>query len=199
LEFFLATFLIYDTGFAQNHIPVPHDHSGRICWGYAMGRAGGKSDGDATCNPTTLRPYEDAISSTYFIQYDWSQVDSLQTGDILYWPSTHAVYVTSVPRDQQGYVVANSIGVSHMSASQWEGVISESLADAKTRVGVENPSSFCRRKQVFITVSNSFGGGEVKVAGSTISSGTPTSVNWWTTVSLEAINQKLSECVETVG
>jgi len=74
----------------------------------------------------TLIPDEDAISGTYFNQYDWSEIDSrpLQSGDILYWPGTHAAYVTSVPTSG-GYVVVNSIGVSHMSASQWSGVISE--------------------------------------------------------------------------
>jgi len=182
---------MYLTTVAQNHIPVQHTiphGTTRICWGYAMGVAGG-----STCDPTTIIPNTAGIDGSYFTEYSWSEIDSrpLQEKDILYWPGTHAAYVTSVPYSG-GYVDVNNIGVSHMSASQWSGVISETLADAKTRVGVGNPSSFWRRKQVSITVSNSFGGGTVNVAGNNVSSGSSSSVNWWTTVSLEAINQNYS-------
>ncbi|GEM_PF-6182484 len=144
-EFILAMFLIYFTSAAQNHSPVPHTiphGSDRICWGYAMGVAG-----NSICDPTTMIPNVSGIDGSYFVSYDWSEIDSrlLLFGDILYWPGTHAAYVTSVP-SSGGYVDVNNIGVAHMSASQWEGVIYETLAQAKTRVGVGNPSYFCRRK-----------------------------------------------------
>jgi hypothetical protein len=189
----LAVFLVYMTSLAQDHIPVPHTiphGTSRICWGYAMGRAAGRSDNDATCNPQTLIPNENGIDGSYFDQYDWSEINSrpLLSNDILYWPGYHAAYVTSVPHDGQGYVIVDSIGVAHMSASQWQGVIYEKLAQAKTRTGLGNPGYFCRRKQVSLTVENSFGGGNVKVDGVTGSSG-GFQADWWRQIEIQASDQ----------
>jgi hypothetical protein len=187
----LVMFLVYMTTFAQDHIPVPHTipHStSRICYGYAMGRSAGRSEGNSTCDPATLIPNANDIDFGYFREIDWASVDSLQIGDILYWPGTHAAYVTSVSRDAQGHVIIDNISVAHMSASQWVGVIYESLPAAKTRVGVGNPSYFCKRKQISLTVQNSFGGGNVKIDGSTVSSGS-VSADWWRQINLEALNQ----------
>jgi hypothetical protein len=188
----LAMFVIYVTTLGQDHIPVSHQHSTDhgICWGYAMGRAGGKSDNDATCDPKTLIPDQSGIDGTYFREISWTYVDSLQTGDILYWTGVHAAYVYSnPPKDGSGHVIVGSIPVAHMSASQWQGVIYETLDSAKSRVGVGNPSSFWRTKDVSMTASNSFGAGDVKVGASTVASGSPQWVEWWHTITLTALNQ----------
>lgn len=188
---FLAILFTYLTATAQNHIGVPHTiphDTSKICWGYAIGRAG-----NSICDPETLIPNENGIDGNYFNTFEWSEINSrpLQFGDILYWPGTHAAYVTSVPWSG-GSVDVDNIGVAHMSASQWNGVINETLAQAKSRVSVGNPSQFCRKKEVSITVTNSFGGGDVKIGTSTYSSGSSVPVNWWGSVSLEAINQNHS-------
>lgn len=158
---------------AQDHIPVPHTiphGTSRICWGYAMGRAGRKPDGDATCNPVTLIPSENAISTAYFRELLWSEKkDSLQYGDILYWPGTHAMYVTSTPtKDAQGHIIESSIYVDHTAAS-WDDVYTDdAFSTAKQRLSLGNPYSFYRRKDVQVFGHNKFYDG----SGSTISAGT---------------------------
>jgi hypothetical protein len=188
---FFAMFLVYATMSAQNHIPVPHQiphGSDRICWGYAMGRAGGKDDGDATCNPVTLIPNSGGIDLTYFDQHNWSDVDLLQIDDILYWPGQHAAYVVSVTKDGQGHVIVDQIQVDHTAAA-WDTVYhNEYLPTARQRLSLENPGYFCRRKNVGLYVLNSFGGGNVKVDGTSHTSGL-VGAAWWRQIPLEALNQ----------
>ena len=180
-------FLVYAVSFGrQNHIPVPHQKphpSDHICWGYAMGMAG-----NSICDPMTLIPNSNGIDLSYFDQRDWGQVDSILPSDILYWPGTHAAYVQSVSYyDQYGHVITDSIHVQH-TATAWNQVYTESLLAAKQRVGVGNPSYFCRRKKISLTVQNDFAGGTVTVDGTQFSSGSVTAA-WWYQIPLLASNQ----------
>ncbi len=188
---FFAMFLVYATMSAQNHIPVPHQiphGSDRICWGYAMGRAGEKNDGDATCNPVTLIPNSEGIDFTYFDQHNWSDVDLLQPDDILYWPGQHAAFVVLVPKDGQGHVIVDQIEVDHTAAG-WDTVYhNDPLPTARQRLSLGNPGYFCRRKNVGLYVLNSFGGGNVKVDGTPRTSGLVYAA-WWRQIPLEALNQ----------
>ena len=49
----LAIAFVYSVAYPQDHLPMSHTHDGRICYGYAMGIAGNKPEGDQTCNPLT--------------------------------------------------------------------------------------------------------------------------------------------------
>lgn len=190
-----AISLVFSVTSAQNCLPFSHTHSGRICYGYAMGIAGGKAEGDQTCDPLTLNA--GGIDGLYFQQYDWSERDSvghqLASGDILYWPGTHAAYVVSDGRDPYTHIVnVNNITVQHTAAGKDTVWYDDPLPSARYRLDGNDiglPGYFCKRKNVSITVRNSFNGGDVKVNGLTDTSGAPRSVPWWRGVPLEARSQ----------
>lgn len=85
--FFFVLFFCVET-WAQ-HIPPCQSfaHSGGpICWGYATGRAFGRSWGSSSCPLSTLNLGE--ISTTYFDFYSWN-VANLVPGDIIKFGSLH--------------------------------------------------------------------------------------------------------------
>jgi hypothetical protein len=172
---FLGVLVWRTVAAAQDHIIISHDHSGRICWGYATGRAGGKARDDATCNPNSL--YQSEINGSFFTYYAGSSLSGIQTGDIILF------------LDHAAYVVATSpqIKVDHTGASWSSDVLNVALSDVVNQFG--NPLGYYRRKTFGVTVQNSFGGGMIKVNGGTYSSGSNPSLSWTTTHTLEAIDQ----------
>lgn len=85
----------------MGHIPISHDHSTSICWGYAQGRAFGKSEGDAECDP--VRTYADKINESYFPFISDPSLEGIKPGDIVVFGQIrqglqgHAAYVIEVP------------------------------------------------------------------------------------------------------
>ncbi len=98
----------------SGHMCVPHTHpypgnpySGNplynsICWGYAQGRAAGRTSTDPECDPS--QTYIDQISTQHFGQMiAGTNFANLQVGDIIVWGtvrsglSGHAAYVVSIP------------------------------------------------------------------------------------------------------
>jgi len=105
----VASFLniLVCTWVLAQHIAPPHSHStgGGVCWGYAMGRASGKAEGDATCNPSTVIPpgAENEppsswanwnINGAYWQYMSGEQLQGTGPGNIVYF-GAHAAYVVS--------------------------------------------------------------------------------------------------------
>ncbi|MBN2366038.1 MAG: T9SS type A sorting domain-containing protein [Calditrichaeota bacterium] len=92
---------LFSQDYPESHIPAAHDithSSGSICHGYAMGRAMGKTSGDAFCDPVTT--YNNQIDQNYFTLIDDPTLNGIQAGDIIGWGaygSMHSAYVVSVP------------------------------------------------------------------------------------------------------
>lgn len=173
-----AMFLLYATTIAQVHIVVPHDHSGRICYGYATGRAADRSSSDSNCNPNTL--YQETINQAFFDFYSGSSLSGVANGDIIRF-TDHAAYVVSVSSD------INQIRVDETAAGWTTDSLNVPLANVIHQFG--NPTGYYRRKTFSITVENSFGGGTINVGGGSVSSGNSVNLGWWTTHTLEATNQ----------
>lgn len=133
------------------HIPLTHDlsHSsgGAICWGFAQGRAFGKSIGDAVCNPATIGDQFNAISSTYFNSEDISgqspaqYLPKIDVGEILEWTGAHAAYVIS----KSGNSSTSQVTVQHSNCAgltppmQW-GTHTLNLVIASATCGGQNPT-----------------------------------------------------------
>ncbi len=78
------------------HIPPSHNHSGGICWGYAMARAFGRSNNHAVCSAVTVNVGE--IASAYFQQNGWN-IFQVQEGDIIDFTKPnqqHVAYVADI-------------------------------------------------------------------------------------------------------
>ncbi len=156
-----AIFPTYEATMAQTHIVIPHDHSGRICYGYATGRAAGRASNDPNCNPNTL--YQETINQSFFDWYPGSSLNGVQSGDIIRFPD-HAVYVTSVNANEMGLTL-----VDHTAAGWTTDSIGSKLVNVIHQFG--NPTGYYRRKTFSIRVENSFGGGTIKVNTATYNSG----------------------------
>ena len=176
-----ATFLLCATMMAQDHIVVPHDldHTGRICYGYATGRAAGRSSSDANCNPNSL--YQETINQTFFTWNEGGSLTGVQSGDIIRF-SDHAAYATSINSGNMGQST-----VDHTAAAWSTDSIGSKLVNVINQFG--NPTGYYRRKTFAVTVQNSFGAGTIKVNSGIYSSGASVNLGWTTTHTLEAINQ----------
>jgi len=168
--------------FSQGHIAPcagSQDHTGGICYGYATGRAAGRSAGDPNCNPLTF--YQDPISTNFFDYYSDANLTGLQPGDIVRF-SDHAAYVISV-----GSPVGNS-RVDQYSTMRQREETNQLLEDVRREFG--NWTGYYRNKLVNVTVQNSFSGGAVKIDGATVNAGTH-ALSWWGGQRmLEAVNRQ---------
>jgi len=96
--FLIGTILGQD--YPESHIPESHLHDSNNCYGYALGRANGKTSGDAFCDPRTTFAY--SIPSSFPFVED-SELEGIKVGDIVVFgeirqhPHGHAAYVVSVP------------------------------------------------------------------------------------------------------
>ncbi len=109
----IVSFLIIFEGlFAQSwekpyrHISADHDHSSNNCYGYALGRAEGKTSGDCFCDP--VMTLAQGIPECYTFS---TNILNVGVGDILAWgsiflngnphgyhnPHGHVAYVVYVP------------------------------------------------------------------------------------------------------
>jgi hypothetical protein len=170
-------------------LPFSHDHSGRICFGYAMSRVGNLS---LSCNPETA--YSGSIDGAYFDQYAWSLRDSLlAVGDIVTW-STHAAYVYNLRRVADT-VVVDEIILDHTARSKDTVWSHDPMPTARRRLGSDlgYPSTFWKPKKVQVTVRNSFYGGTVCVDGRTDTSGSLFLVPWCDDASFQAGNQNFQD------
>jgi len=166
---------------AQGHIAPCNgssDHTGGICYGYATGRAAGRLAGDAHCNPLTL--YQSTINTNFFDFIAEGNLTGLQPGDIVRF-ADHAAYVVSV---------GNPVGQSRVDQYSTMRNREETnllLDDVKREFG--NWTGYYRKKQVSITVRNSFDGGLVKIDGAQVNAGTYP-VNWWGSLTLEVVDRQ---------
>lgn len=98
LMFLIGTILGQD--YPESHIPESHLHDSNNCYGYALGRANGKTSGDAFCDPRTTFAW--SIPSNFIFVED-SDLEEIKVGDIVVFgeirqhPYGHAAYVVSVP------------------------------------------------------------------------------------------------------
>lgn len=65
----------------MGHIPITHDHSTSVCYGYAQGRAFGKSAADLECDPA--RTFAEKIDEIYFPFVADPTLASIRVGDIV--------------------------------------------------------------------------------------------------------------------
>jgi hypothetical protein len=167
--------------FAQGHIAPCNgssDHTGGICYGYAIGRAAGRFAGDSNCDPLTF--YQSTINTNFFTFFSDASLAGLQAGDIVRF-ADHAAYVTSV-----GSPVGES-RVDQYSTLRLREETNLRLEDVKQEFG--DWSGYYRKKPVPVTVQNSFSGGVVRINGSNLSTGTY-QLNWWYLHTLEAVDRQ---------
>ena len=160
--------------------PCDGSHSGAICYGYATGRAAGKTAGDGTCDPMTL--YQSNINTNYFTQYADASLQGIQAGDIVYF-SNHAAYVWQV-----------NTPVSYSRVAQYSTMRSREEPNCRLdSVAMEFGSwqGYYRAKQISITVNNDFSGGRVLIGGNETDAGSY-NVNWTGSLSLCAKDSQLS-------
>jgi hypothetical protein len=148
----------------MGHIPINHGHSTSICWGYAQGRAFGKTSGDAECDPT--QTYAESIDESYFPFYPGSNLAGIQPGDIVVFgavrsgPNGHAAFVVEVPIP----LVVDNIRVDQVpneGGAEQTGVL---LSTVKQSQG--NPVGYHRgggSTSAMVTFRNSFNEGYIHV------------------------------------
>jgi hypothetical protein len=97
ISFIILHSFLFAQPFPESHIPATHDHNHTsICHGYAMGRAMGKTTGDAFCDPVTT--YNNQIDPAYFTFVPDPNLSEILPGDIVSWGSnSHSAYVVYVP------------------------------------------------------------------------------------------------------
>ena len=175
---FFFVLLLSSEVFSQ-HIPdcQGSKHSSPICWGYATGRAFGRSWSSASCPLSTLNL--STISTLYFNFYTYN-VANLGGGDIIKFGSQHAAIVNTT----DGTTGGTTVDQYSTLRSQEETV---SLQNAINEFGT--PTDICRKKQLWTAlVQNSFTGGEVSVFGENEDSPFTTPVLYWeATINIDAI------------
>lgn len=166
--------------FAQ-HIPPcqGNAHSTSICWGYATGRAFGRSWNDSRCPLNTL--YFTGISTTLFHFNEGASLSGISAGDIVVFGAVHAAYVRtphSNPLDFKVDQVPNINGPEQTNVS---------LSDAIDDYG--QPTGYYREKKLWsVTVQNSFTGGKVGVNGTEWDSPyTESELYWESTFNIDAV------------
>jgi len=146
---------------AQGHIAPcngANDHTGGICYGYATGRAAGRSAGDANCNPMTF--YQNYINPTFFTEY--YNLNGMSNGDIVKF-GNHVAYVVYV-----GNPLSTTVLDQYSTMRLREERVT--LAQAESEFG--SAVGYYRAKTIGVTVQNNFAGGEVIIWGSNRSAGT---------------------------
>jgi hypothetical protein len=170
----------YSLLFSQRHIAPcsgTEDHSISICYGYAMGRAAGKSAGDDVCDPMTFhRTY---IDNEYFTWHAGSTLTGISVGDIVAFPN-HVAYVSSATGSDYSDIVVDQVEGQAYPESRnipllW--VINGHTNPAVSARG--NPTGYWRRKKLKVTVENDFGAGNIVVNTATVASGTSVYLPWW--------------------
>lgn len=148
----------------MGHIPINHDHSSSICWGYAQGRAFGKSSGDSDCDPRTT--YTDKINESYFPFVSGSSLTGIKPGDIVVFGQVrqglqgHAAYVVYVPNP----LVIDNIRVDQVPYKGGPEQTNVLLSTVKQSQG--NPVGYHKGgggATVNLTFENSFGNGYMYV------------------------------------
>ena len=200
----VAGFLMVSSLAGQSHMPPSHDHgNSTVCWGYAMARSAGKYAGEnQVCNAMTVTGanavYESYFPYTSFGNNWQNELANVKIGDILsFQGGSHVAYVrtagnlSNMVLDQ----VENENSTEEMLFIPLQkvidgGFVSNIYGDWFVRTR-GNPIGYFRRNKVVITVQNSFTGGVVKVAGTTVSAGA-TNVDWWRWRNLEAIGGQTS-------
>jgi hypothetical protein len=160
----LVAVLIIGVAVAEicGHVPIcsgSQSHGVGICWGYAQGRAFGKSPGDPECDPRTLRA--SSINESYFAFVNDNTLAGIAPGDIVRF-SGHAAYVVEVPNP----LVIGNIRVDQI---RYEGGPEDTyikLSDVITQQG-SNPIGYHHGSgagnRVDVTFENSFGHGSMGV------------------------------------
>ncbi len=177
------------------HIPVAHSDDGpSICYGYALGRAYGKTwTSTPDCNAAHIRTnqIENKQNPTYFIwnsPYNESEiVSAFNAGKkiiIEFQDGAHVSYVTGV---SGGIVVAqvNNNGGAEQTNLSIDQVINGDVEEGVTPRGY--PTGFWIKKDGWPNeVKNEFDGGTVKVKGTVYSSPYSYNANWNSSHSIEA-------------
>lgn len=148
----------------MGHIPITHHHQTSICWGYAQGRAFGKTSGDAECDP--VQTYAESIDETHFPYTPGASLAGIQPGDIVVFgqirsgPNGHAAFVVEVPIP----LVVDNIRVDqvpYQGGAEQTGVL---LSTVKQSQG--NPVGYHRgggSTSATVTFRNSFNEGSIYV------------------------------------
>ncbi len=165
--------------FAQ-HIPPCQGtaHSTSICWGYATGRAFGRSWNDSRCPLSTL--HFTTIPSAYFDYYSGSSLSGIQSGDIVRF-AAHAAYVVT-PNTNVNNIVVDQ--VPYDGGQEQTGILLGTVIQTQGQ-----PLGYYRKKPLWkITVQNSFTGGNVGVDGAEYTSPyTTPQLFWETSVPVDAV------------
>jgi hypothetical protein len=139
-----------------HHARVINAHSTSICWGYATGRAFGRSWNDSRCPLNTL--YFNTINPTYFQLYPEASLSGIASGDIVVFGANHAAYVITPSSNYNNFKVDQ---VPNEGGPEQTNV---SLSAAIAAYG--QPTGYYREKKLWrVTVQNSFTGGKVGVGG----------------------------------
>lgn len=175
------TFLIVFGFLAQNsfaqHIPPTHNHNGTTeCYGYATGRAFGKTQWNGGTCPLSNLEFTD-IPSEYFETSTYSQ-EALVAGDIIYWGS-HATYLL------------NAYGNYECDNVNGPGQTPDTVSLASLISEWGTPTSIKRRKKDLweVRAQNDFGGGKIGYQGAEYNSPyTKYSLDWTSGITAIAVD-----------
>ncbi len=163
----------------MGHIPITHDHSTSVCYGYAQGRAFGKSAADLECDPA--RTFAEKIDEIYFPFVADPTLASIRVGDIVVFgtvrsfPAGHAAFVVEVPVP----LVINNIRVDQVpnqDSSEQRGVLLSTVRQAQG-----DPVGYHRGTGgtgVAVSFRNSFDGGSVYVGKDKFGNWRPRPSGW---------------------
>lgn len=152
-------------GVVSGHIPIAHVHTDSICWGYAQGRAFGKTAGDAECDPA--HTYADHIYENYFPLVLDPTLAGIKIGDIVVFGegiraggNGHAAFVVGVPNP----LVINNITVDQVPNQG--GLEQKGKLISEVRLSQGPPVGYhlgIGSATVTLTFNNSFGSGTINV------------------------------------
>lgn len=154
---------LFAQDYPESHIPAAHDHSTSICHGYAMGRAFGKTTGDAFCDPA--HTWNNQIDPNYFTLTNDPALYGIKSGDIVSWGSNHSAYVIFVPSPLYdiGYIRVDQ--VPHIGGPEQKNLLLESvMAEFGNPIGYYEGN---RGIKIRFTFRNSFESGILEVKQST--------------------------------
>ncbi|MCK5519844.1 MAG: hypothetical protein KAI81_01920, partial [Candidatus Marinimicrobia bacterium] len=141
------------------HFESTHLHTNNNCYGYALARLNGKTEGEAYCAPE--RSYAMAISTNNLS----TDFENLNIGDVLVWgyvqvkgteaESGHAAYVISIPTP---FVLNNVLvrQVPNNGGSPENKLVSQNTSYGDVLGYIHNPNGYSLR----VTLANLFGNSE---------------------------------------